>query len=228
MSSAPRILLFSLALTGWAVAVLPKKAPITKYISLWTNSPFTSKPPPVEAGPTVNPLEDYALAGVSPVGTGYRVTLLNKKKPEDRITVNTDNPKSEFKVLEVIRKAGDPLGTVVRMSYSPVTETGTAASTVTGDVSFDEKLLALAAPPATKVAPKAPPGVVVPGQPLLPGQTTQPGQAPRTPRPRVVPPVNPAAGQPTAQPGQPGSSSQPQTSGQPIQHNQRPIHRGSR
>jgi hypothetical protein len=155
--------------------------------------------------------------------------LLNKKKPEDRITVNTSNPKSEFKVLEVIRKAGDPLGTVVRMSYSPVSETGTATSTVTGDVSFDEKLLTLAAPPATKVVPKAPPGVVVPGQPLQPGQTTQPGQAPRTPRPRVVSPVNPAGGQPTGQSGQPGSSSQPQTSGQAIQHNQRPpIHRGGR
>ena len=35
---------------AWAAADLPKKAPITKYTGLWTNSPFTSKPPPPEAG----------------------------------------------------------------------------------------------------------------------------------------------------------------------------------
>ena len=212
MHSALRILLLTFALAGAAAAVLPKKAPITKYVSLWTNSPFTSPPPPVEAGPAVNPLEDYALAGVSPVGSGYRITLLNKKKPEERITVDSDNPKSDFKILEVTRKTGDPLGTVVRMS----------SGTVTGTVSFDEKLLTLATPPAAKTPPKAPPGVVVPGQPMQPGQPGQPGQPPRAVRPRVVAPVNPAVGQAP----QPGSSSQPQTSGQSSQQNQRPIHRG--
>ena len=96
MHSAPRILLLALALTGWAAADLPRKAPITKYTGLWTNSPFTSKPPPPEAGPVANPLEDYALAGVSPISGGYRVTLLNKKKPDERITVDSDKPKERF------------------------------------------------------------------------------------------------------------------------------------
>jgi hypothetical protein len=199
-------------MTGLASAVLPQKAPLTKYVGLWTNSPFTSRPPPADLGPAVNPLDDYALAGVSPVGSGYRVTLLNKKKPEDRITVDSDNPKCEFKILEVTRKPGDPLGTVVRLS----------SGALTGTVSFDEKLLTLAAAPVPKGAPKVPPGVVVPGMPLQPGQpANQPGGAARTPRPRVVAPVNPAA-------GQAGSTPQPQTSGQSIQHNARPIHRGSR
>ena len=177
MHSAPRILLFALALTGWAAADLPKKAPITKYTRLWQDSPFTSKPPPPEAGPEANPLEDYALAGVSPFTGGYRVTLLNKKKPDERITVDSDNKNSEFKILGVTRKPGDPLGTVVRMS----------SGAVTGTVSFDEKLLTLAAPPAAaKVPTNAPPGAV-PGQPPV-----QPGMAPqRQPRPRVVPPPAP-------------------------------------
>ncbi len=118
MHTPSRILLLTLALTltVWAVADLPKKAPLTKYTGLWTNSPFTSKPPPPEAGPVVNPLEDYALVGVSPVGAGYRVTMLNKKKPEERITVDSDRPREGFKILEVTRKPGDPLGTVVRMT----------------------------------------------------------------------------------------------------------------
>ena len=205
MHPASRFLLLFLALSGWALADLPKKPPISRYTGLWTNSPFTSKPPPVEAGPAVNPLEDYTLAGVSPIGGGYRVTLLNKKKPEERVTVDTDNPKSNFKILEVIRKAGEPLGTVVRLS----------SGSVTGTVGFDEKLLVLAAAPAAKPAPRA--GLGAP--PMPGGQPLQPGQQPqRQPRPRVVPP--PQAGQPQAQP-----RTQPQA--QPIQSN-RPTHRGGR
>ena len=115
MHSASRILLLVLALTGWARAELPKKAPLSRYTGLWTNSPFTSKPPPADPIAAANPLEDYALVGVSPIGTGYRVTLLNKKKPEDRVTVDSDNPKSTLKILKVTRAAGNPLGTVVRL-----------------------------------------------------------------------------------------------------------------
>ena len=224
MHSAARIVLLVLALAAWAAAAdLPKKAPLTKYTGLWTNSPFTSKPPPPETGPVVNPLEDYALAGVSPVRSGYRVTLLNKKKPEERITVDSDNLKSDFKILKVTRKAGDPLGTVVLMQ----------SGTVKGPVTFDEKLLALAAPPAPKV-PAAATAPGQPGQPQLgqPGQPQpgQPGQS-RQPRPRVVPPpaITPpgaaAAGQP--QPGQPGQPVQPATMTNPSHSNStRPSHRG--
>ncbi|MCU0778002.1 MAG: hypothetical protein MUF86_10105, partial [Akkermansiaceae bacterium] len=158
MSHAFRIILLLSALAGWVAADLPRKAPITKYSGLWTNSPFTSKPPPPEAGPAVNPLEDYTLAGVSPVKSGYRVTLLNKKKPEERIIVESDKPSEGFKILGVTRRAGDPLGTVVRMS----------SGSVTGTVAFDESLLTLNPPPAA--APQQPPGV----QPPQPGQPPQP------------------------------------------------------
>ena len=41
MNSTPhRIVFLTLALTGWAVAAAPTKAPINKYTNLWTNSPF--------------------------------------------------------------------------------------------------------------------------------------------------------------------------------------------
>ena len=178
--SHPAFLL--LALTSVAMADVPKKAPLTRYTNLYSNSPFTSRPPPPEAGPEVNPLDDYALIGVSSIGKisgteGYRVTLINKKKPEDRITVTSGDPKSEFQILGVIPKPGNPLDTVVKMS----------SGSMTGTVVFDEKLLALAAP-----VPKA----QAPGQPPQPGQLSQLNQTgqpipQRMPRPRVVPPPQP-------------------------------------
>lgn len=192
-----RPVLLLLALTGVVAADLPKKAPISRYTSLWTNSPFTSKPPPPEAGPLNNPLDDYALIGVSPISDkdGYRVTLINKKKPEERITVDSNKTASGFKILGVTRKSGDPLGTVVRMS----------SGSMTGTVSFDQKLLTIAAAKPPQAVPPAP------GQPVQPAQPGQPapnGQPPRQPRPRVVPPpTTPAAGAP-AQPAPPASKSQ--------------------
>jgi hypothetical protein len=196
--------LLLLALTGVAAADLPKKAPLSRYTSLWTNSPFTSKPPPPEAGPENNPLDDYALIGVSPINdnNGYRVTLINKKKPDERITVDSDETVSGFKILGVTRKPGDPLGTVVRMS----------SGSMTGTVSFEENLLTVA-------AAKAPPQAAPPQVPGQPPQPVPPGQAQplRQPRPRVIPPTPPQAGA-AAQAGQP----------QPVpQSSQRPFRRSN-
>lgn len=193
MHFALRMLLLAPALAGWAAADLPRKAPIMKYTGLWTNSPFTSKPPPPEQGPAVNPLEDYVLGGVSPISSGYRVTLLNKKKPEERIVVDSDKPSGGFKILNVSRKIGDPLGTIVRL----------ASGSVTGTVSFDTTLLKLAPPPAAQppqpnVPPGTPPGVQPqpqPGQPVV-----------RQPRPRVVQPPPTAA--PQSNPQQPAAPRQ--------------------
>lgn len=181
MHFALRILLLAPALAGWAAADLPRKAPITKYTGLWTNSPFTSKPPPPEAGPAVNPLEDYTLGGVSPISSGYRVTLLNKKKPKERIVVDSDKPSGGFKILGVTRKVGDPLGTVVRMS----------SGSVTGTVTFDEAALKITPPPAATPQPNAQPGA----QPQPQPQPVPPGGQPtlRQPRPRVVQPPPPTA-----------------------------------
>ena len=213
MQLAFRLILLIPAVVGSVAADVPRKAPITKYAGLWTNSPFTSKPPPPPPGEVANPLEDYALAGVSPVTGGYRVTLLNKKKPEERIIVETDKPSEGFKILGVTREAGSPLKTVVRMS----------SGSVTGTVAFDEALLALAPPPAAK--PQVPPGV----QPQ-PGQPPQPGQQPvRQPRPRVVPPPTPQnpQAQPQVQPqGQPqGLPPGARPGVQPSQIQQRPDRR---
>ena len=192
----PVICLILSALTGIAFSEVPKKPSLSSYSSLWNNSPFTTKPPPIGPGEDPNILDDYALLGISPIGSGkFRVTLINKKKPDDRIMVYSDSTTSEFKILGVTKKPGDPMGTVVSMS------TGSK----TGTVRFDEKLLTLAAPAQPK--PAAP----QPGQPVQPGQQVpqpQPGDV-RQPRPRVVPPPTvPQPGQQQVQPGQPAQNIQ--------------------
>ena len=208
-----------LALAGSLAADVPEKVPYTKYSGLWTNSPFTSKPPPAEAGPENNPLDDYALIGVSSLGDKkYRVTIINKKKPDEpRIYVESDRESKGFKIVGVTRKPGDPTGTVVSMT----------SGSMKGTVSYDQKLLALAA-----VVPKAPPQQpnqqIMPGQPPVPGQ---PGAPQRQPRPRVVPPPTPTAGeqgQPAQQqPMQAVQPGQPQPVQQNFQNNQRPQRRGN-
>lgn len=185
------ILLACLALTGAAVAEMPRKAPPSMYSRLWTDSPFTTKPVITDQGPGPNVLDDYALVGIAPISDGYRVTMMNKKSPEERIYLESGKTVEGFKIVEVIRKAGDPLGTVVRMM----------SGSVTGTVGFDEKLLTL------KTAAPAAPAGARPGQPLQPGQQVQPGQPQPQPvpgqpgavpqiRPRVVPPPTPGAATP--------------------------------
>lgn len=184
-------------------ADLPTKAPNTKYTGLWTNSPFTSKPPPPPPGEVISPFEDYALLGVSPVGDGYRVTLTNRKNPDDFIFVESSRPneKHGFKISEVKRKAGDPLGTTVVLNKG-----GSS-----GTVSFDTALLTLKAPPVAAPQPRQPVGI--PGQPIQPGD---PATGQRVPRPRVVPPPVPAV-----RPGvTPPAANQPQQGGQRPLNNQ--------
>jgi len=194
------ILLF-IALAATTFAAPPRPVPTTRYTRLWTDSPFTTKPPPQESAPEVNPLEDYALGGVSPMTGGYRVTLLNRKNPEERIVL-PDN--QDYKILSVQYSVGDPLGTTVRVS------TGSK----TGTVSFDKTLLTLKAAPAAQPPPQ--PGQQMP--PGMPGQVPPPNTGgtdqPRAPRPRVVPPA-PAGNAPAANQG--GSALPPGVVPQPQQ-----------
>jgi hypothetical protein len=205
-------LLTLLGLVSIAAADIPRKAPLSRYSTLSTNSPFTSKPPPVENGEDPNILDDYALIGVSPIGgNGYRVTIINKKKPEDRIKIDSDDPKAEFQVLGVTRKEGNPLGTVVSLGHG----------STKGTVAFDEKLLTLVTPKPAAPQPQQPP---IPGQPIPPPAMPNNGQPfpGRQPRPRVIPP-------PTQQPAvqqihqaQPSSQSQQDS----RQRGSRPSRRG--
>ena len=180
------ILFHTVLLTSWATAELPQKAPLTRYSKLWSDSPFTAKPPPPDQAAASNPLDDYVLLGVSPIGQGgYRVTLMNKNNPTDRVRVDSGSTSTDFRILGVTRKQGSPLGTVVSMT----------SGSMKGTVTFDEKLLTLTAPPAAPQAQPPNPGLPhMPGQPNNGQPQPQNGQPPptRQPRPRVVPPPLPA------------------------------------
>lgn len=166
------------ALAGTLCADVPRKQPRTKYAKLWNDSPFTSKPVS-DSVEEDNPFDDFVLGGVSPIAGGYRVTLLDKKKSDARTYIESDKP-SDFKILEVSRKKGDPLGTTVRLSRG----------SQTGVVSFDEKLLVLKAAPQQQQQNPAQQGRnQPPARPPVAGTQGQPNPAPqRQPRPRIVPP----------------------------------------
>jgi hypothetical protein len=199
MNSKFSIVLVLLVLTGWAAAELPRKAPLTKYRNLWQNSPFTSKPPDRIDTPAEDVLKDYALAGVSPIKGGHRVTIINKKNPDERKYVYSDQPNAShgFKIVSVERKEGDMRGTVVHMM----------SGTQKGTVSYDEKFLTITAPQPPVPQPNdRGRGRGVPGRPggdnAVPNNPNQAGAAnpqgnqqvaPRAPRPRVIgPPPTPA------------------------------------
>lgn len=171
---APTLVLCLAAVAGHAVADAPKKAPISRYTKLWLDSPFTTKPPPAGPAAIENPLEDYALIGVSSLGGDkYRATMLNKKKPDaPRIYLESGTESGGFKLIKVNRKNGNPLATTIQV------QSGSA----TGTVSVDEKLLTLATPQPAKAAQNPQQN---PNQP--PGQDNNPNNQGRMPRPRVVP-----------------------------------------
>ena len=158
---------------------VPKKEPLVKYTGLWTNSPFTSKPPPVTAGPTVNPLDDFTLTGIAPVPGGYRITIISKKNPELKKVIEPGRS-GEFSVVSVNRDPNKALGTTVVLSNG----------SIQGTVAFEEEMLVLKAAPAPQQQPNQPnlPPGINPAQAAQNANATQ-----RQPRPRIVPPPTPAA-----------------------------------
>ena len=176
-------LLLLVALTGLNAAELPKKALLSRYSGLWTNSTFTAPPKPVDDGPVINPFEDLVLKGIAPIAGGYLITLINRKNPAEAVPpIDTDHP-SEYKVLSIERDPDKPLGTVVYLSRG----------TQTGSVTFDEKLSMpkLAAPKPVNKQPPGRPQIPVPpvAQPA-PQIPTPAGSTPsRQMRSRVVAPT---------------------------------------
>lgn len=147
-------------LSGAVEAVLgdevPRKAPVGRYQKLWAQSPFTEKPPPPELEEQPSELDDYTLAGVSPLEGGYSVVLINKKERNKRVHLLPGMANKEG--FQVIGVRQDPIS-----SKNTTVEIKTAAGKV-GRVGYEEKYLALKAPntapaakPAGKPTGKSPP-----------------------------------------------------------------------
>lgn len=148
----------------------PTQPTLTRYSKLWINSVFTTKPDQITPD-LVNPLEDYALGGISKLEDGYYAILLNKKKPEDKIVIYPGQ-KNEFEVVDVKWPTDSWRDAVVTI------KTGST----TGTVAFDDKLLTVKTAPTQAPQANAKPPVI---NGKLPSPPTG---APRTPRPRVVVP----------------------------------------
>lgn len=186
-----RNLLIAASLCQFAMAAAPTPVMPGRYARLWNDSPFTTKP--IIEGPiVVNPFEDYALGGVTPLEGAYLVTLFNKKKPEERVSIPGNT--LGFKVVEVHPGTKGPLSTTVVISNG----------NKTGVVGFDEKLLVVKTPPPAKTQPGQP---GQPGQPWQHGQQGgQPGQPQLNANPNGQPQIQPPVPQPQPQP-QPSNNS---------------------
>lgn len=172
MIPSPRYILIWLALLSPLAAQVPTKPPLSRYSSLWQNSPFTSKPEPEKLAERPNPLEDFTLTGIAPVPGGYRITIVSKKNREIKKVIEPGRD-SEFKVVSVDRNPDISLGTTVTLTDGRVR----------GTVQFEPDLVTLNTPP---VAPQPPNPQLPPGvNPPTPG--AQPNTT-RQPRPRIVPP----------------------------------------
>lgn len=158
-----------LALAALASAGAPTQPTLTRYSKLWVNSVFTTKPEIVANN--VNPLEDYALGGISKLEDGYYAILLNRKKPDEKVVIYPGE-KNDFEVLDVKWPTGSWRDAVVTVRNGKNS----------GVVKFEDKLLTVKTAPAKAPNVKGKPPVKIGKRPQ-----TKPGKA-RTPRPRVVTP----------------------------------------
>lgn len=175
MNSRLSALCLILALVGPVAAEVPRKPVLSKYQDLWQDSPFTAKP----IGTTAlayNPMQDYVLLGVSPIQEGYRVTMINRNRPNDeRIIVESHRPVAGFEIEEVTHRQGEPLATTVRLKRG----------VSTGTIAFEEKFLTLKRQPAA--SPRSKNQADNPRDATNP-QADQSANPPRPPRRRIVPP----------------------------------------
>lgn len=185
------------------MADVPSKPADTKYSTLWSNSPFTSKPPPPPPGDVDEAFADWTLGGVSSVEGGYMITLLHKKnagetqiiRPRgiqkttaDKIEWLETGAPGTFKLDKVERGKGGWKDISVHLT----------SGGKSGVVRFDDKnLVPKSSGPAPVGNRQGQPGQ--PGVQPQPGAQPQPGQqnpnpaAPgvRQPRQRVLPPAAP-------------------------------------
>ncbi|WP_193211679.1 hypothetical protein [Luteolibacter marinus] len=173
---------------GMACASPPAKKNVNSYNSLWTNSPFTSKPPPPGPTEAADPIGDWVLGGVSEIDGGYMVTIINKKNAgESQVIYPHGIRKSAGDEMEWIEPGTAGAFAVDRVQYGTDSWKDTAVflssgGKVVGSVKFDDKLLTPTA--------AAPPPQPKPGQPAAkPGTNPPTPPGVRQPRQRVLPPT---------------------------------------
>lgn len=156
------------------LAGVPSKQVATRYMNLWSQSPFTIPPKaPDVVVEESNPLEDFTLAGVCKLQKGWFVVLINKKQREERVSIKPDQENSEGFQIVKVEEGGGHMDTRVEIR----TRGGKS-----GWVEYDKKFIAV-----RTTVPTNPAGRAQPNQPPVPGR---PGAQPARPgTPNVRPPV---------------------------------------
>jgi hypothetical protein len=188
----------------------PTKKPVTSYLHLAQNSPFTSKPVAPIDDRVDTTFDDWALGGVSEVEGGYMVTLLHKKNQGETQIIKPKGTVHSMKDEMEWLNPGDPKAfkvdgvTFGKTSWKDTT-VSVSIGGKKGTMKFDDKQLV----PTASAAPaqgrqQGQPGQqqqVQPGQPGVPTNSApaQPGQVQpntqgqqggvRPPRQRVLPPA---------------------------------------
>ncbi|TAE92096.1 MAG: hypothetical protein EAZ81_03945 [Verrucomicrobia bacterium] len=167
------------------LAAAPKKPLPGRYAALYTSSPFTTPAPPaINQQAMVNPLDDWALGGVSKFPDGYFVILLNKKRPDEKVIIQPGSA-SDYEVIEVVDGGQNYTGTQVKLRYR---------KNMVGIVTFDQKLLSVKSPEQGKVAPASQPSMP-PGVQSMQGGLDQGNRGNRIgPQPRLRTIAPPAPG----------------------------------
>lgn len=163
-------------------AEIPRKSAPQTYSSLWTNSPFTTKPIIINNGPTESPFKDLHLTGIAPIEGGYRIVISNKKDKLAKKIIIEPGINSGYEVLAVNRNPDEKFGTTVTLKNGAME----------GVVRFEPSLVVLNNPAPSTPANQIPPGIN-PNQPNQPNQPNN-GQAEtqKPTRSRIVPPVKPS------------------------------------
>jgi hypothetical protein len=196
------------------LAAPPVKPARSRYTPLWVNSPFTAKPiiNAPSGPPPVNPMDDYALGGVTQFPDGYFVVLINKKNPAEKKIIQP-GVHSDFKVLHVnmgVERISEDGKMVIEGASVKL-----ANGSMQGEIKYDDKIMAMKGASANP----AQPNMNMPGnRPILtpggtpPGFNTQnnSGVPIRPTRMRTIPPPTPAEPAQVPQPQfQQGSPAQP-------------------
>lgn len=175
---------------GAVIAAPPSKKNVNSYSRLWSDSPFTVKPPPPEKAEAVNEIDDWALGGVSPIGEGFMVTIVHKKNAGETQVIYPEG----IKVTKGDEMEWLPRGTagsfvVDRVEYGKDSWKDTSVflsvGKTTGTVKFDEEKLApTAAAPTPQPKGNRPPNATNNGSGAKPA-----ANGGRAPRRRVLPPT---------------------------------------
>ena len=121
---------------------LPKKQPRGRYATLWTKSPITVKKKIIGDIPIPSKVDDYTLAGVSPIAGGWSVTLIHKKERGKRLHLLPGMENDENFTVASVRQ--DPI------SNKNTTVVISTPNGKKGTVGYEDKFLALKAAPVAK------------------------------------------------------------------------------